>query len=151
MTTGICFLQDKRKLNPPQMLPQIPPGISCNLATSAQESLSYQLYQTMGLLMGNRFVCPSFNNFICEKTKIKPQYFHASAQFSSVVLNNAHFPGWCSSVDCARTVNQGVASSIPSQGTCLGCRPGPQWGPHERQSHIDVSLPSPLSINKYNL
>ena len=23
-------------------------------------------------------------------------------------------------------VNQGVASSIPSQGTCLGCRPGPQ-------------------------
>ena len=23
-------------------------------------------------------------------------------------------------------VNQRVASSIPSQGTCLGCRPGPQ-------------------------
>ena len=45
--------------------------------------------------------------------------------------------------------DQGVASSIPSQGTCLGCRPGPQWGPHERQPHIDVSLPFPLyKINK---
>ena len=25
-----------------------------------------------------------------------------------------------------RTANQRVASSIPSQGTCLGCEPGPQ-------------------------
>ena len=24
--------------------------------------------------------------------------------------------------------NQRVIGSIPSQGTCLGCRPGPQWG-----------------------
>ena len=30
-------------------------------------------------------------------------------------------------------MNQGVAGSIPSQGTCLGCRPGPQWGACERQ------------------
>ena len=37
--------------------------------------------------------------------------------------------------------NQSVSSSIPSQGTCLGCRPGPQWGAHERQPHIEVSLP----------
>ena len=37
--------------------------------------------------------------------------------------------------------NQRVASSIPSQGTCLGCRPGPQWGARERQPHMDVSLP----------
>ena len=36
---------------------------------------------------------------------------------------------------------QKVASSIPSQGTCLGCRPGPQWGMCKRQPHIDVSLP----------
>ena len=34
-----------------------------------------------------------------------------------------------------------VTGSIPSQGTCLGCRLGPQWGPCERQPHIDVSLP----------
>ena len=38
-------------------------------------------------------------------------------------------------------VNQKVAGLIPSQGTGLGCGPGPQWGAHERQPHIDVSLP----------
>ena len=37
--------------------------------------------------------------------------------------------------------NQRVTGSIPSQGTCLGCGPGPQWGLHERQPHINVSLP----------
>ena len=40
-----------------------------------------------------------------------------------------------------RPANQRVTSSIPSQGTCLGCRPGPQEGAHERQPHTDVSLP----------
>ena len=38
-------------------------------------------------------------------------------------------------------VNQRVAGLIPSQGKCLVCGPGPQWGMHERQPHIDVSLP----------
>ena len=38
-------------------------------------------------------------------------------------------------------VNQTVAGSIPSQGTCLGFRPGPQWEACERQPHVDVSLP----------
>ena len=33
--------------------------------------------------------------------------------------------------------NQGVTS----QGTCLGCGPGPLLGARERQPHIDVSLP----------
>ena len=37
--------------------------------------------------------------------------------------------------------NQSVASLIPSQGTCLGCGPGPQWGALEKQPHIHVSLP----------
>ena len=38
--------------------------------------------------------------------------------------------------------NQRVTGSIPNQGTCLGWGPGPQWGGvHERQPHIDVSLP----------
>ena len=36
--------------------------------------------------------------------------------------------------------NQRVAGLIPSQDTCLGCRPGPQVGARERQPHIDVSL-----------
>ena len=51
-------------------------------------------------------------------------------------------------------VNQRVSSLIPSQGTCLGCGPGPQCRVGERQPHTDVSLPlflSPfpsLEINK---
>ena len=43
-------------------------------------------------------------------------------------------------IEC-QPANQRVEGSIPSQGTCLGCRPGPQWEARERQSHIDVSLP----------
>ena len=37
-------------------------------------------------------------------------------------------------------VNQRVTGSIPSQGTSLGCGPGPLWEARERQPHIDVSL-----------
>ena len=37
--------------------------------------------------------------------------------------------------------NQRVTGSIPSQGTCLGCRPDPQLGVYKRQAHIAVSLP----------
>ena len=48
--------------------------------------------------------------------------------------------------------NQGVTGSIPSQGRCLGCGPGPQQAVLERQPHIYVSLclfhPPPLSKNK---
>ena len=53
-----------------------------------------------------------------------------------------------------RPMNQRVTGSIPSQGTLLGCGPGPQWGACERQPHIDVSLPvfllpfPSLKINK---
>ena len=39
------------------------------------------------------------------------------------------------------TVNQRAAGLIPSQGTCLGCRPGSQEGAFKRQPHIDDSLP----------
>ena len=49
-------------------------------------------------------------------------------------------PGWRGSVVEHGPANQMVASSVPSQGTCLGWRPGPQWGVCERQPHIDVSL-----------
>ena len=37
-------------------------------------------------------------------------------------------------------VDQRVTGSIPRQSTCPGCGSGPQWGVHERQPHIDVSL-----------
>ena len=53
-------------------------------------------------------------------------------------------------IEC-QPANGKVAGLIPSQGTCLGCKPGPQLGACERQwivrgdrlslSHIDVSLP----------
>ena len=38
-------------------------------------------------------------------------------------------------------MNQRVTGSIPSQGTCLGCQPGPQEGVQKRQPHVDVSCP----------
>ena len=37
-------------------------------------------------------------------------------------------------------MNRKVASSVPSQGTCLGCGPGPQLEACERQP-IDISVP----------
>ena len=54
---------------------------------------------------------------------------------STVNKNVYSGPGWCSSVDWAQ------ACSIPSQGTRLGCGPGPQQQACEKQPHIDVSLP----------
>ena len=38
-------------------------------------------------------------------------------------------------------VKQRVTGLNPTQGTCLGCRPGAQLGAHKKQPHIDVSLP----------
>ena len=43
-------------------------------------------------------------------------------------------------IEC-QPANQRAAGLIPSQGTCLGCGPGPKLGAHKRQPHIDVSLP----------
>ena len=40
-----------------------------------------------------------------------------------------------------RPENQRVTGWIPSQGTCLGCTPGPKLEVHKRQLYIDVSLP----------
>ena len=38
-------------------------------------------------------------------------------------------------------MNQMVTGLISSQGTCLGCGPGPLLGACERQPHIAISLP----------
>ena len=49
-----------------------------------------------------------------------------------------------------QSVNQGIASSIPHWGTCLGCRLGPQWWGGVRGNHtlmffsLSFSLLSPL-------
>ena len=50
-------------------------------------------------------------------------------------------PRWYGSVVECQPANQRITSSIPIQGTCLSCRPGPQEGSCERQPHTDVSLP----------
>ena len=55
-------------------------------------------------------------------------------------------------IEC-RPANRKVAGAIPSQGTCLGCRPGPQVGAYKRKT-IDVSFflpPFPFLYKKYNL
>ena len=44
------------------------------------------------------------------------------------------------------TAKQKVASSVPSQGTCLGCGPGPQLEACERQP-IDVSLRTSMFLS----
>ena len=49
-------------------------------------------------------------------------------------------PGVAQWIEC-QPANQRVSDWIPSQGTCLGCRPGPWLGMCKRQPHIDVSLP----------
>ena len=43
-------------------------------------------------------------------------------------LSQAGVAQW---IEC-RPVNQRIACLIPSQGTCLGCRLGPQYGARER-------------------
>ena len=43
-------------------------------------------------------------------------------------------------IEC-QPANQRVAGSIPSQGTGLGCGPGPWWEAHERQPQIDGFSP----------
>ena len=43
-------------------------------------------------------------------------------------------------IEC-QPANQRVSGSIPTQGTCLGCGPGPQWRALERQPYTDVSVP----------
>ncbi|KAF6120073.1 hypothetical protein HJG60_010399 [Phyllostomus discolor] len=47
-------------------------------------------------------------------------------------------------IEC-RPAKQRVAGLIPSQGTGLGCGPGPQWGACVGKPHIVVSFP-PFSL-----
>ena len=51
-----------------------------------------------------------------------------------------------------RLQTKGLPVRFPVRAHAWVAAPGPQWGPHERQPHIDVSLsfslPSPLSENK---
>ena len=62
---------------------------------------------------------------------------HSSCAVKTPRLALAGMAQW---VEC-QPANQKVTSLIPSQGTCLGCRPGPHLVVCKRQPHIDVSLP----------
>ena len=67
----------------------------------------------------------------------------------TVILTLAGVAQWIE----RRPANQRVSGSIPSQGTCLGCQPGPQWVACKRNHtlmflSLSLSLPSPLSKNK---
>ena len=61
-------------------------------------------------------------------------------------------PGWCGSVDRALPADCKVTSSIPGQGTRLGCGPGPPAGGVREATHScfspSLSPSIPLSINK---
>ena len=63
--------------------------------------------------------------------------FMYSRKFKITYVALAGVAQW---IDCW-PVNQGVTGPIPSSGTYLDCRPGPQVGVWKRQPHIDVSLP----------
>ena len=76
-----------------------------------------------------------FSHFLFNLTSSSSEVNKAHGSF----IKNCH--SWCSSVDWVWAVKQRVAASIPSEGTCRGCGPGPQWGPCKRQPHTDVSLP----------
>ena len=88
---------------------------------------------------GRNYITKSLQSAIWRNTK------GASDALTGVTQRVGHCP-----------VNQHIAGSIPSQGTSLDCRPGPQLGECEKQA-VDVSLthgcfsfslPSCLSKNK---
>ena len=60
--------------------------------------------------------------------------------FLVLTLKNESAPAGVSQWTECQPVNQRVTGSIPSQGTCLGCRPGPWWRVHKRQPQVDVFL-----------
>ena len=68
-------------------------------------------------------------------------------------LVNRHLPALAG---VAQWIERGPANQrvlIPSQGTWLGCGPGPQYRVCERQPHIDISplsfsFSSPFSVNE---
>ena len=77
-----------------------------------------------------------FGNFCIIQIKLEPE---------SSQNNFTHKPAHAALAGMAQwtefpPVNQKVAGSIPSQGTCLSCGPGPQLGACKRQP-ICVSLP----------
>ena len=89
------------------------------------------------------------SQIIYRKKIAKPFLFWSFVNFSIINKLSSSFISKSSSSTLAGVAqwiehwpaNQRVTSWIPSQGTCLGCGLGPQWGVLEKQPHIDISLP----------
>ena len=81
---------------------------------------------SLNILSNERNLKPCQEGNPWEKTRVKKK-----------IVTLAGVAEW---TEC-RPTNQSVTGLIPSQGTCLGCRPGPQLRVCERQTHTDVSLP----------
>ena len=77
--------------------------------------------------------CPSVDEWIK-----KPWYMYTMNTFWPLKIRKSTLAGVAQWIECW-PVNQKVASLTPSQGTCLGCGPGPQLGVYNRQL-INVSL-----------
>ena len=102
------------------------------LNTSFQPLLACNLLLRNHLIILRALLCRQLPPFLL-------LLFRVSLALAVVAQWTEHWP-----------VNQKVTGSIPSQGTCLGCRPGPQEGVSERQPQLMFLFLAPFpSKNKY--
>ena len=101
-----------------------------------------------------KFVNLSLSRFACFLIGLKHSFAHKPLllQLQKYYQKRLALAGVAQWIEC-QPVNLRITGSIPSQSTCLGCRPGLQQGACKRQPHIDVSslshsLPLSLKINK---
>ena len=76
-----------------------------------------------------------------------PSLYYIPLRKKRIQLNLNYSPGWSGSVNSVLACRLKGRWFNSQYGTCLGCRPGPQKGVHERQLHIDVSVPLFLSLS----
>ena len=99
---------------------------------------------------------------LCKYTSLSSLTVAAALHQSVVTSRSNRSPSGAAQWTERWPVNRKVTGSIPSRGTCLGCKPGPQQGARERQpisipltsvflTSLTPSLPLSLEINKYNL
>ena len=78
-------------------------------------------------------------SYLKRRVQITPNFKHQHKP-QQLLRDESALAGVAQWIECW-PVNPKIAGSIPSQGTCLGCGPGPQQGAHERQLHVGISLP----------
>ena len=130
---------------------------------------------TAGMTVGEPFTHSTFNRCLLSTFHVSSyvlrnwdtstsdrffkRYVAKDVYCSNVVLSKiGNSPVWCGSVAGHHPANQGVAGSIPGQGTCRGCRPGPPFRGIVATNQcfsltsislsLSLSLLAPLSKNK---